>query len=268
MATTHATEGPRLAARRSLHALALIFLLALLAGCKTNTEDKLAQQRLDVLKAEADSLEAMKKDLTGQGGANPALEGSGTVSIFLSKNLINSALKGVAGLTLPVPNVEGATLTIKSVSADLKLGYPLVTVDAEATKKDIGLTLQVVGTARLETKINSASPSQLIVNVRLEDLVPRAQWGIFDFKVRGFVQDLIKAKASEELSNLGTIQIPIATDIPLAVPTTQVPVSFPGAQAIVSAPALAVTGHVTISRILVLLDGLHVYGFVSARVGS
>ena len=255
-----------MAAHRPLHASALITFLMLLSGCKTNTEDKLVKQRLDALKAEADSLEAMKKDLTVQGGQN--LEGPGTVSIFVSKNLINSALKGLAGVTLPVPNVEGATLKIKSVTADLKLGYPLVTVDAEATKRDIGLTMQVVGTARLETQVNSANPPQLIVNVRLEDLVPRAQWGIFDFKVRGFVQDLIKAKASEELSNLGTIQIPIATDIPVAVPAIQAPVSFPGANAIVSAPALNVTGRVTVSRILVLPDGLHVYGLVSAKVGS
>ena len=115
----------------------------------------MAQQPLNVVKAEADSLEAMKKDLTTQpGGVNPVLDGPGTVSIFLSKNLINSALKGATGVTLPVPNVKDATLTIKSVTADLKLGYPLVTVDAEATKKDIGLTVQVVGTALLETKID------------------------------------------------------------------------------------------------------------------
>lgn len=211
----------------------------------------------------------MKKDLTAQpGGLNPMLGGPGTVSIFLSKNLINSALKGAAGITLPVPNVEGATLTIKSVTTDLKLGYPLVTVDAEATKKDIGLTVQVVGTARLETKIDPAAPSLLTVNVRLEELVPRAQWGIFDFKVSGFVKDLIKAKASEELSNLATIQIPMATDIPLGLPANQMPVSFPGATAIVSTPTLSVSGHITVSRILVLPDGLHIYGLLSAKVGA
>jgi len=231
-----------------------------------NTEEELAQQRLSVLKAEADSLEAMKKDLTTQpGGVNPLLDGPGTVSIFLSENLINSALKGAAGVTLPVPNVKDATLTIKSVTADLKLGYPLVTVDAEATKKDIGLTVQVVGTALLETKIDPAA-SLLTVNVRLEELVPRAQWGMLDLKIGGFVKDLIKAKASEELNNLATIQIPIATDIPLGLPANQMPVAFPGAKAIISTPALNISGHVTVSRILVLPDGLHIYGLVSAKV--
>jgi len=232
-----------------------------------NTEKELAQQRLNVLNAEVDSLEAMKKDLTSQsGGANPVVDGPGTVSIFLSKNLINSALKGAAGVTLPVPNVKDATLTIKSVTADLQLGYPLVTVDAEATKKDIGLTVQVVGTALLETKIDS-SASLLTLKVRLEDLVPRAKWGTFDFKIGGFVKDLIKAKASEELSNLATIQIPIATDIPLGLPASQIPVRFPGATANVITPALNISGHVTVSRILVLPDGLHIYGLVAAKVG-
>ncbi|MGA7768516.1 MAG: hypothetical protein WCA27_20125 [Candidatus Sulfotelmatobacter sp.] len=253
--------------RRSVHLSSLLICLTLLAGCNTNTEEELAQQRLNVLKAEVDSLEAMKKDLTTQpGGVNPVLDGPGTVSIFLSKNLINSALKGAAGVTLPVPNVKDATLTIKSVTADLKLGYPLVTVDAEATKKDIGLTVQVVGTALLETSIDPAA-SLLTVNVRLEELVPRAQWGMLDFKISGFVKDLIKAKASKEINNLATIQIPIATDIPLGLPASQMPVTFPGAKANISTPALNISGHVTVSRILVLPDGLHIYGLVAAKVG-
>ena len=252
--------------QRLLHVGTLFICLIAFAGCKTNTEGELAQQQINVLKAEADSLEAMKKDLTTQpGGVNPVLDGPGTVSIFLSKNLINSALKGAAGVTLPVPNVKDATLTIKSINADLKLGYPLVTVDAEATKKDIGLTVQVVGTALLETKIDSAT-SMLTVNVRLEELVPRAQWGMLDFKISGFVKDLIKAKASKELNNLAMIQIPIATDIPLGLPANQIPVTFPGAKAIISTPALNILGHVTVSRILVLPDGLHIYGLVAAKV--
>lgn len=260
-------EDPKLPTRRSVHLSSLLICLTLLAGCNTNTEEELAQQRLNVLKAEVDSLEAMKKDLTTQpGGVNPVLDGPGTVSIFLSKNLINSALKGAAGVTLPVPNVKEATLTIKSVTADLKLGYPLVTVDAEATKKDIGLTVQVVGTALLETSIDPAA-SLLTVNVRLEELVPRAQWGMLDFKISGFVKDLIKAKASKEINNLATIQIPIATDIPLGLPASQMPVTFPGAKANISTPALNISGHVTVSRILVLPDGLHIYGLVAAKVG-
>ena len=107
------SRSPKLPTRRPVHLSSLLICLTLLAGCKTNTEEELAQQRLNVLKAEADSLDTMKKDLTTQpGGINPGLDGPGTVSIFLSKNLINSALKGAAGVTLPVPNVKDATLTI------------------------------------------------------------------------------------------------------------------------------------------------------------
>jgi hypothetical protein len=255
-----------MARRHHFRAIALFGALVLLAGC--NTDDDLNQQRLNVLKAEADSLEALKKDLSAQTpGGTSVFEGPGTVSIFLSKNLIDAALKGVGGVTMPVPNVEGATITITSVTADLKLGYPLVTIDAEATKKDIGLTVQVVGTARLETKIDTTGPSQLIVTVGLEELVPRAKWGIFDFKVGGFVKNLIKEKASKELNNLATIRVPITTDIPLAIPANQMPVSFPGAKAVVNTPAITVSGHAAVSRVLVLPDGLHVYGTLTAKVG-
>ena len=90
---------------------------------------------------------------------------------------------------------------------------------------------------------------------------------MLDFKISGFVKDLIKAKASKELNNLATIQIPIATDIPLGLPANQMPVTFPGAKANISTPALNILGHVTVSRILVLPDGLHIYGLVAAKVG-
>jgi hypothetical protein len=257
-----------LAARSPLHAPSLILFLALLTGCAKNTQNELAEQQLDTLKAEADALEAMKNDLVMHGGARQIVEGHDTVSIFLSKNLIDSALKGMAGATLPVPKMKDGTLTIKSVTADLRLGFPLVTVDAEATKKDIARTFQVVGTGHLEAKVDPASPSELTVAVQLDDLVPNAQWDGFDYKVRNFVQDLMDDETLKDLGNLGTIRFPIATDIPLAVEGIHAPVSFPGAQAIISAPALAVTGHVTVSRVLTLPDGLHVYGVLSAKAGS
>lgn len=64
-------------------------LLVSLAGC--NTDDELAQQRLNILNSERVSLEVLKKDLGVQvEGGIPVFEGLGTVSIFLSKNLINS----------------------------------------------------------------------------------------------------------------------------------------------------------------------------------
>jgi hypothetical protein len=250
--------------RASLRAIALLGCFLCLAGC--NTDDELAQQRLNMLKAQADSLLALKNDLSAHGATG--LEGPGTVSIFISSNLVNSALKGVAGVTIPIPNLNGVNLTIKSVTADLKLGYPLVSVDAEATSKDLGLKLEVVGTARLETKIETTNGSQLTINVRLEELVPRAQWGIFDFKVGGFVKDLMKARASSELNNLASIQVPITTDIPLALPAHTMQVTLPGAKADVSTPAMTVHGHASVTRILVLPDGLHVYGTVSAGVAS
>jgi hypothetical protein len=234
-----------------------------LVGC--NTEAELAQQRLNVLRAEADSLEALKKDLSATPAGASALEGPGAVSIFLSKRLINSALKLLDGITVPVPGGTSGTITVKSVSADLQLGYPLVRVDAEATRKDIGLTLQVVGTARLETSIDPARPSQMTISVRLEELVPRAKWGIFDFKIGGFVKDVIKAKVSKELSTLAVFQVPISADIPLALPASSMPVSFRGARGVVNTPAMTVLGHAIVSRVLVLPDGLHIYGTVSAK---
>jgi hypothetical protein len=250
--------------RLSKDCLVAASLLAVLclAGC--DTEDELAQQRLKSLAAQANGLDALKKDLTSQPKGMHGFEGPGVVSLFLSKNLINSALKGAAGSSLPLPNIQGGILTIKAITADLKVGYPLVTIEAEATKKDIGLTLSVVGTARLETTLDSGESPQLTIAVRLEDLVPKAHWGPFDFKVGGFVRDVMKAKASEALSNIASLKFAMGTDLPLAMPAANMPVNFPG----VNTPALNITGHAALSRILFLPDGLHAYGTLTAKVGT
>lgn len=230
----------------------------ILSGC--DTEDDLLQQQFDVLKAEEVALQEFKETLSA-GLAH--LEGPSKVSIFVSDDVINGILKGADDLSVPVPDVKGATITVKSIRADFKMGYPLLNIDATATKEGIDAQLSIIGVARLIPTIVAGSagkPSQLELRMHVDSLVPRAQWGIFDFKMYGFVRDLLQAKLNDELRTAGIIRMPLEAEIPLTVPAKQTPITFTGANALVSTPDLSMKGKASINQFIVLPDGLHVYG--------
>ncbi|QIM52725.1 hypothetical protein [Hydrogenophaga crocea] len=99
-------------------AAAVVLLCAvLLAGC--DTEEELLKQRLEMLKAEEASLQELKTTLASS--ATP-LEGPGKASVFLSDDLINGVLKGADGVVVPVPGVNGATITVKSIRTQFRMG--------------------------------------------------------------------------------------------------------------------------------------------------
>lgn len=246
--------------------LAFLPLCALLWGC--DTENALLQQRLDVLTAEESAL----KEIQATFSADPqSLEGPSQVSLFVSKDVINGILQGADNVTIPVPDLKGATITVETIRANFKMGYPLLDVKATAQKEGLQAKLALVGVARLIPSIEPATegtPNQLQLKVVVDSLVPRAQWGFFDFKIGGFVRDLSQVKINDELRTAGVIRLPLETTIPLSVPAKQTPVSFPGAVVSVATPDLSVTAKVSANRFIVLPDGLHVYGQINVASGG
>jgi len=248
--------------RRHLTAVALILASALLSAC--NTEEELLKQKLSVVEAEERALKGIQQTLQDIQG----LEGPGSVSIFLSKDLLNSVLAGADNLVIPVPGVEGATVKVLSMRTDSRVGLPLVNVEAVASKKGLDASLELIGVAQIETQVVEGSPQQLKLRVHLDSLVPRAQWNIFDFKIGGFVRDLMQVKITEELKKVGEINIPVETEIPLNIPAKQSPVEFQGVKGYVATPAMSITGKASVTRVITLPDGLHIYGKVIAKGGA
>lgn len=248
--------------RRNMAAAAVILASALLTAC--NTEEELLKQKLKVVESEERALKGMHQTLQDIQG----LEGPGTVSIFLSEDLLNSVLAGADNLVISVPGVEGATVKVRSMRADFRVGLPLVNVEAVAAKKGLDASLELVGIALIETQVVEGSPQQLQLRVHLDSLVPRAQWSIFDFKVGGFVRDLMQVKITEELRKVGEINFPIETEMPLKIPAQQTPVSFTGVKGYLATPAMSITGKAAVTKILTLPDGLHVYGKITAKGGA
>lgn len=241
--------------------LAVIIISGLLSACTRNTEDELLKQRFEALKAEEQALANVQQTLQDPHG----LEGPGSVSIFLSEDLLNSVMAGANNLVIPVSGIEGATVTIRSMRADFRVGLPRVNIDAVATKKGLDASLELVGVAELGIQVTDG---RLQMNVHLDSLVPRVQWSFFDFKIGGFVRDLMQVKILEEIRNGGEINIPIVTEIPLSIPAKQTPVAFTGVKGLLVSPALSIVGKAEIMKVLTLPDGLHVYGKISAKGGA
>ncbi|HVE52539.1 MAG TPA: hypothetical protein VNB23_04085 [Ramlibacter sp.] len=237
---------------------ALLASCLLLAGC--DTEDALLRQRLDVLKAEEAALQQLRTDLA----AGAALEGAGAASVFLAKDLLNEVLAGADGSVIPVPGLEGATLTLRSLRTDFRMGFPLVRIDAVARKQGLDAQLELVGVARIQPVIDPGTPTHLNLAVHVDSLVPKASWGPLQFQVGGFVRDLVQLKLGTEARRIATVRVPIATDLPFALPARQTAVSFQGVHATVATPALSVSAKAAVHRVLTLPDGLHVYGQITA----
>lgn len=242
--------------------LAIILACVMLSAC--NTEEELLKQKLKVLEAEEKALVGIQQTLKDIQG----LEGPGGVSIFLSEDLLNSVLAGADNIVIPVPGVDGATVQVRSMRADFKVGLPLVNVEAVASKKGLDASLDLVGVALIETQVLEGDPQQLQLRVHLDSLVPRAKWGFFDFKFGGFARDLMQVKITDELRKVGEITIPIETKIPLSIPAKETPIAFTGVKGVVATPALSITGKATITTVLPLPDGLHVYGKITAKGGA
>lgn len=246
-------------------AAAVLPFAVLLAGC--DTEDELLKQRLDVARAEEAALQDLKATLAQDA---PSLEGPGSVNIFLSDDVINGVLTAADGAVVRVPDLKGVTIKIKAIRTEFKMGYPLLKVDATAAKEGLAAELEVVGAARLMPTIvpgTAGKPTQLELKVHVDSLVPRAKWGPFDFAMSGFVRDLAQVKVNDQLRTVGIIRLPIDSDIPLKVPARQTPVSFTGATATVSTPDLSLNGKASVSKVIVLPDGLHIHGQVSVSPG-
>jgi len=242
--------------------LAVVCCALVLAGC--DTDKQLRQQELDLLQAEEKALLALEATLEDV----QKLEGNGRVSLFLSTGLINGILAGASDLKVAVPGVEGTEVLVKSMQTEFRLGLPLVRVEATAAKKGLDAKLEVSAVARLEPTILSGPSPKLVLRVHLDSFVPRAKWGIFDWRIGGFVRDLSRVKLTEELRNLGAIEVPLEAELPLNLPATSTPISFTGVHANVQTPALSLAGKVAASQVLTLPDGLHVYGAVSAKGGK
>lgn len=250
----------------SCYLFTFILSTLLVSGC--STERQLLKQRLSVLKYEEAALQNIKNTFSSE---LASVEGPGKVNFFISDDLINSVLKAADGIIIPVPDVRGLYITVNSIRTEFKMGYPLVNIDATAKKDRLNVSLDLVGVARVIPTIltdTSGKPSELELKIYVESLVPRAKWGVFDFRIHQIVRDFAQVQINDKLQTIGIIHLPIETDIPLKLPARQTQISFTGTHATISTPDFSMNGKALVTKVLTLTDGLHIYGEVKLKKES
>lgn len=229
-----------------------------MSGC--DTEAELRKQRLELAHAEEAAMQALAAQLSQPIG----LDGSGNVSVFLSSKIINSILAGADGMVVPIEQVKGGTVTIRSMRSDFRMGLPAIRIEAVAQKAGLDASLELVGVARLEPTIEPGSPANLLLRIHVDSIVPRAKWSFFEFKIKGLIHDLMQVQASDRLRTIGVIRVPIETSIPLVLNAKQTPISFTGVNGYLATPEFSLKARAGVDKVLTLPDGIRVYGKVSA----
>jgi hypothetical protein len=245
---------------RVKHAICLAALApSVLAGC--NTEEELQKQRADSIQRETTMLQDLQAYLANQAKAPD----SGAISIFVSAGLVDSLLRGLEGITVAIPEADGATLRLNHVKTDFRTGFPGLTLDAIVSRS--GMDVAVSLAARIDAFVNNETPDKLGLRVHIDSLVPVVSWSFINFRVSGLVRDLVQVKVSEALNRpgaLGNISVPLNSSFTLNLPagTTTQPVQ--GAVLAVSSPALSFKVRARVRNIIYLRDGIHLVGQVEA----
>lgn len=273
--------------------MALSGLLALTqVGC-SDTKDQIAAMEKRLQEQRQSAAAALADRLIN----DPNLEQAGDVQLFVSAKVMAQALTLFDGLVIPVENIPGLTITVKSVRPEFTEGIAALLLDFEAKKGD--LVVEVLGTAALipeplpAASVVVLSKAQAIklfdlkvdipkievpiplsykpvrplrFNVQVMDLAPKVSWGPFSTNIEEFVSDFAKLKINDYLSQkLPAIEAPWENSISILQPAQTKPTPlFSGKMtADVIMPPVAWSTSFSLSEVVALPRGLHLIGSIS-----
>lgn len=245
--------------RTPRHKWATCFLLITLLSCKKDqTAEKLTQERLNLLTAEALYLERLDRMVS----ARPHLETASQLSVFISGKTIGALLSVLKDASGPIPGIANARFRVVSFDSDFRDGFPLLKLKGEAERSDMGVKAEVAIDAVVQPIVTPDQPNSLLLRLQVVDVLPVVQWGALEAKLGGFVKDLLQAKLAGYAASLPEIRIPLRSDFSIDLPASEQPVSFPvpngTVSGIISVPGLKATKSVFVDKAVFLSDGLHV----------
>lgn len=233
--------------------LAVLVTAGLWSFVKKDTEAEIQAQKQTEIKAELLALTDFKAWLVTQTATPDPFATRG----FLSRPLLDSILSGLDGTTLKLPEAKDVTLTINTIRTDFRPGFPGLSIIATAERS--GVTADVSTVARIEPMFDD---SMLRLRVHVDSLVPKISWRFINFTLGGLVRDLAQTKVVEAINKedaLGAIAIPLSHSQTFSLPSTQVPFSTTGLNAVVTLPGFSGKITAQLTRIVAMPEGLYVY---------
>jgi len=182
----------------------------------------------------------------------------------VGSSIFDQTLLAAKGLKVTLPSVGNATVEVVDSKIDFRDGFPALTLAARATRPDLGNTaVDATITATLVPTLDQSNPgSNVGFRVRLVDVKPEFSWTGVSVKVRGFLQELARAKASEFEDAVPTLTIPLQTSLAFQLPGQSMPTRIPTPDgwidSTVQIPTMNVRWSISVKRLLFLSDGIHV----------
>lgn len=232
----------------------LVFILVS-AGCSLEKASlRLEESRLTL---ELSAVEQAKVFLTNPQPSN--------VSLFVSYGLLNQVLAGADGIDVPLPSVRNARLKIDHIRIQPKDGTPLLEVSASARREKLSVDAAVLAMLVFD----QAGPDGVATfHVRFERVGPTLNWNGLRLGESRFLRTLATMKADELAVCSLKFRVPMQSNLALQVPPlnyeSTVPTRNNGSwvRYRVTSSGGQLSKPLTITRVLFLRDGVHVFANV------
>lgn len=216
----------------------------------------------------------------------PNPESASQFSVFVPVAALNEVFSKADGLSFEPQNLNNVRIVLNQFRANFNAGcssgsMPCVSAlpyldfsvsactlppRAGSPCGDITVTLQTTAYLDIVPQSVNGLPGQATVSVQIVDVVPNVQIGIFDFALRGFVQQLIKVNLAQLVAqNVPPMTIPVQINNHIAYKGGPIPANIPtpnGGSAILGnilTPSFAKDVSLQVQSILFLPDGVHMY---------
>ena len=235
--------------------------MACLTGCSTHR--LLQQQQLALLTSEVQYMNTTEALLE----ATPDPQSQSDMSAFVSQATLNKVLMGADNHSAPLGSLKGVLLTLHSVRLHLGDGYPGIDVDATAEKAVINASLRMQISAVLEPSLVG---NRLYLKLAVRQVIPDVHWTIFQFRLRGFIHDLIQVKLDDYAKALPNFTIPLTESFSVSNLQRQLPLNLRTSQGqvdgVINLPPYQASIMLQTKSMLVLRDGIHIYFKTAASI--
>ena len=252
----HKKRQPKGLASAFLLLIAALLLIWLFGWSDTSLQ--LKQLKLEALKARAKAME----DLTAFLKEHPQPEKAGEIHLFLAESTLNDVLSGVKGLEIPLEQPRETRLKILKTELDFAGNLPAVNMVIQASKPGLP-ELDLVVRGEVDISLAAEQRDHALGRIRLVALVPKARWHWLQFRLKGYVRELLVLKVRELSEKMPDFTIPLKTEFAVNLPTSQEHLSFAvedGAiSGVLSLPAFAVQRTLALKHALFLDEGVHLF---------
>jgi hypothetical protein len=215
--------------------------------------------RLRLLGAEYSYLVTLRDILQKQ----PNPESQNTMSVFVSANALNSVLSGANGLSFTLPQSKDTTVKVNNVRTEFRDGFPSILANIQVNRQNPTLTIDAELDSVLEPRIDQADTTSLLLYVHPLYVKIGTQALSVSRDNERVSESLLGDIASKYAELLPRLTIPLAKEFSVSFPSSQIPLPVPTQagqlNGEIDVPGLSVQSTVSVSGVLFLSDGVHVF---------